>query len=570
MFLSQQVATDIAHTFNIQLWYDGSLSKDKIWTQTRPIQKWKCISTNWSNSYATAWPFVGWDKLVCCWLKYTDDVKWNQLFFWNATVWRFYMWRWNWNLAIWTWWSVFLNWPAYPIAKNIRHHVWLLQNWTQTSIIINGAIVYTVTTWSPTAGAWTFIWQVTNLHYSAIDVYDFRIYNWAKTLTEITEIMNWKIDLVGLASMYKMDEKTGTTIYDSSWNNEFRTLFNWVNRLELEDWFGSDFQNQYWYTDNAWVLIPRNEAIPTQDVQWNPLQYTWRVKYDAELIGRWYGFDWINDYISLVSSNLLIADFAQDWEIESFISIEKRQTGLWRILSLRAAWSVLIISVNARDIVFAIGSPSADFSYRILPVWWDDKANFTFLVKHTNWWNLEIFINWNLEYSQPIWSFTNPTTNLARIWSFWSWDVIEWKIWFMRISYQWYDTINLKMNEWSWIIAYDSSWNWRNGTFFNWVQHTTWKWLWDERQTEWYTQSWLVSIPRDDSNPTLDVLWNPLQYPWDWYSLLPSWQVDFNPWLAPELIRKTVPTNYTYWDALPATMTKKTGANKENNFIVLS
>jgi hypothetical protein len=90
-----------------------------------------------------------------------------------------------------------------------------------------------------------------------------------------------------LKAQYKTDEGAGTIAYDSSGNGNHGTITNATLstfHTTFADGEGADYQNTVGYTNNAGVLIPRNEANPTQDVLGNPLQYSGRVPYNASLV----------------------------------------------------------------------------------------------------------------------------------------------------------------------------------------------------------------------------------------------------------------------------------------------
>lgn len=408
-----------------------------------------------------------------------------------------------------------------------------------------------------------------------MDIRDVRLFTTSKNSDERQNIMNWWVDTNWLVAQYKMDEWSGTIVYDSSWNWQNWTLVNWVQHIELTDGFGSDFQNQVWYTDNAWVLIPRDEINPTQDVQWNPLQYTWRVKYDAELIGRSYSFNWINQFVQ-INTDLWAS-------VNLTISVWYYHDKIWRG-TIASSWP----SYNNPRLYLAI-----DDSRRV----WFSRSNNNYsnqsleqnrryhICVTSVWWIDTIYIDWVLDKTASTESLRTTQTTFS-LWSGFAWAT-KWNMYDLRVYNKWKSIAEIWeiMSWWvdtDWLVAqykldegggntaYDSSWNAYHWSLINWLQQITWKNLWTARQKLWHSQSWLVSIPRNEAIPSQDVLWNTLQYPWDGYYLLPSWQVDFNPWLAPELIRKNAPINYTYWDSLPATMTKTTATDKENNFIVLT
>ncbi|RMG81184.1 MAG: LamG domain-containing protein, partial [Chloroflexi bacterium] len=101
---------------------------------------------------------------------------------------------------------------------------------------------------------------------------------------------------------YKCDEGAGTTCYDSSGNGRHGTLVNITeSSFHTTDNTIFSYQNNYGYSEGTGgVLVPRNEANPTQDVLGNTLQYSGRVKYNADLVqSACATFDGANDYADL-------------------------------------------------------------------------------------------------------------------------------------------------------------------------------------------------------------------------------------------------------------------------------
>jgi len=593
LFVSQ-VSDAIAHTFNSVLWYVGNLSKDKIWQETRPIQRGRALSFDGVDDYvqlpnATAFNLV--DFSISAWFKATS--KENTRIFSKDNI---HDWPVRKLIAlkpanIWTnkpfWWiliwlqSIFVESPNSLVVWWTYHISMTRKDWEYLRLYIDWILVdeelSTTFFWPIDSNIWPTIWNYKSndsiWEYFNSDIRDVRVYNKVKTDAERQNIMNGNSDADGLVWQYKTDEWSWTIWYDSSWNWLHGTLVNWVSHITKTDWFGSDFQNQVWYTDNAGMLIPRDESNITQDVQWNPLQFNWRVKYDARLYGRYMSFDGVDDYVT--RPNI----FANDTLITAWIRVPSTSLNInllfeYSIWSLRY-WFFLrwnkISYVKNYTFRTSIETIAANQWYHITL----DLIN-----------NKMYLNNIELTLGSTSWALPSDIPNTIRLWSSTvSWyhglgnmyDVRVYNTLKTQIERQnimnWEIDINglllqYKLDEWSWTIAYDSSWNWHHGTLINWVSQWEWPQWSVARQTRGHTQSWFVSIPRDESNITKDVLGDDLQYPWDNKSLLPWWRVDHNPWLAPELIRRTVPTDYDYWDTLPATMTKVTGGNKERDFII--
>lgn len=141
-------------------------------------------------------------------------------------------------------------------------------------------------------------------------MFDVRIYNKALSFSEITDLYNHKpVALSNLVAHYKMDEAAGTTAFDSSGNDNHGTITN----ATLSTFHGTQneysFANEVGYTTGngsngaaVGVNIPRNESNTLQDVLENTLEYSGRVKYDAQLVeSHCATFDGTNDYISMGS-----------------------------------------------------------------------------------------------------------------------------------------------------------------------------------------------------------------------------------------------------------------------------
>lgn len=86
-----------------------------------------------------------------------------------------------------------------------------------------------------------------------------------------------------LQALYKCDEQNGTIAYDSSGNSKHGTITNSTESTFHSTQDVYSYQNEVGYSKPSTVFIPRNEAIPTQDILGNALTYTGQVPYNGIL-----------------------------------------------------------------------------------------------------------------------------------------------------------------------------------------------------------------------------------------------------------------------------------------------
>ena len=775
LFISQ-AQTAIAHTFNSVLWYDWNLSTDKIWQQTRQIQRGRAYNFDGANDRID---FNWFDSLgfLASW-KFTIDVRCNftttanfpslfhiyqgaaaASFFYSVQAWRpeIYYYMNPTNAAsqfriVRTAAALPTNVPvritlSYDDAINTNNgvdRVKIYVNWSQVSVV----------SWWSVWSLWTInkfdtlptFWSVLNNYFYRWQAWDLKLANSVMTPSEIDNSTN-------LWAHYKMDEGNGTIAYDSSGNNRHGVLVNGVAHTTFTNGNGADYQNQVWYTDNAWVLIPRNEAIPTQDVLGNALQYTWRVKYNAQLWGRYYSFDGTNDRVQMpVTTAYHLTNFTISlwfvqtakvntrlrsydwWAPRKLISIKGRglsnrlEFGLWITTLQQLAWPVL----ETWRVYHLTAVRQAWIEIRL----YLDGVLVGSQVS-TQLWPIDV------PWSPTLWSYVSAS-------EFYDWQMRDVRVYNVAKNdaevaaiYNWAEDMNgivsiHNLSEWAGTIAYDSSGNWHHADLINGVSHWSAQWRWSTaRQRYWYTPAmyftgtvyadydaivfwtadfsikttinqtrtsawlhdriasnaidnipwsrqlaidittrrlffwpwpwnrylesttalqdgvtynievrrswwqlqllvnnviestnntlynfshsadlrvwyyydlayprwgsvmdylWVISslqivhwwttydinydtiknnnwvqrhvVPRNENNTSQDVLGNPLQYVWDNQSLLPWWRVNFDPAPAPELIRLWVDQDYSYWDTLPASMTKTVEWYKEKDFII--
>lgn len=132
---------------------------------------------------------------------------------------------------------------------------------------------------------------------------DIRIFNRELSESEILDIIDeHKIITNNLVANYKCDESSGATAYDSSGNAHHGT----INNANLTTFHSTNinipfsYQNEFGYTDNSGVLIPRDESNISKDAAGNNLQYSGRVKYNIKLVeSNCANFDGVDDYLSI-------------------------------------------------------------------------------------------------------------------------------------------------------------------------------------------------------------------------------------------------------------------------------
>jgi len=190
------------------------------------------------------------------------------------------------------------------ISNNTIYHVVGITDGTNHSLYVNGVLIGSSTTSITTSDtANIFIGaspSVTN-HFNG-KMFDFHMYEKALTQDEVTYIYSQGksgVKPTNLYAQYKMDEQSGTTSYDSSGNAKHGTVTNATLSTFHSTQNLYSYQNEVGYSKPSTVFIPRNEAIPTQDVLGGALQYTGEVPYDADLEqSNCLTFDGVDDTIS--------------------------------------------------------------------------------------------------------------------------------------------------------------------------------------------------------------------------------------------------------------------------------
>jgi len=609
-FIANQASSLISHTFNASLWYIGNLSKDRIWAQTRPIQRGRGVRFNWVNHYIQTNTNINmaWDVVMSCrynplstanqrifsTFRNEDPSVWGFLFAPSDSFWGHRIFFGMYSASM----TNDQNLIYTDIVPYAPMHISLhkiTMNRNNRRVYINWVIIGTTNLGNIDIAVWNVSWYplrvwaqtfLANLEfYLNADLRDMRIYSGQKTQAQVLNIMRGWSDNVNCLLQLKWDEWSWSVAFNSLWWSN-ATYMNGVTHITRTDWFGADFQNQVGYTNNAGVLIPRNELNITQDVQGNSLQFSWRVKYDARLSGRFLSFDWVDDHYIAPVNILWFSAFTIHVEGRWFNNASENPAFLMQRPSFIAVATWITVGIWSKNIVIYT---HIDWTLRVYHTnisgvdWVRRKWTVTY-----DWSEVRYYANWLLLASEPAtwlvtsWGMFYVWSDFNIWWRFALCDISDVRIYNRAITqteinnisswFLWDITWLIYKNncdEWSWTLVYNAMW-WGSATLFNWVSRGTWPQWSIARQTRGYSIISWVTIPRNEIIPAQDVLWNPLQFPWDWQSLLPWGIVDLNYWLAPELIRKNVPTNYTYWSAIPSTMRKVITTNQEKDFIVLT
>lgn len=126
-------------------------------------------------------------------------------------------------------------------------------------------------------------------HFSG-NINDVRIYSVAKSASEIQAIFNQHLtpttlDRTGLLAAWWLNEESGTTHYDWSGNGRNLTATNVTQSTYHATDAGVRYNaaNELGYTLSGAVVIPRNEAVPTQDAAGGSLQFSGPIKLNATM-----------------------------------------------------------------------------------------------------------------------------------------------------------------------------------------------------------------------------------------------------------------------------------------------
>ena len=519
-------------------------------------------------------------------INFAWDFSFHTVYSWNnpATFshYIFSVWPTVQRIQIDKWWVNFRILFTNP--ANISFDIWIPIKTERTKI----TIIKTGNTWTCYENGIlrnTFVYTFTpNLSWISLgtDSDPWAVTNWRM---ERAQVWTRTLSAGEIASLQDVNNPTPAwALLDYQLNGNTRNLWSWANATVVGT---ATYFQEY---------IPRNEFIPTQDVLWNTLQYSWRVKYDAQLWGRYYVLNWANQYLR--TNYTFPFDAWQEFTLFVWSDFLTANTSDW-ILDCRSdstVWFFCYLDVSTLYVWRNTTWVSWYIATAEIPIW-------TNIVQITHpWWlnanDFFIYADWvqlakNIFRNNAIPSLCTATATIwYKNWTFTSWLwYYHWKIWDISLisrskniteiqaDYKkWYQTwtpsdflFNFSCDEWIGTVAYSRHEQWRTANLVNWVSHATAQWQGSiARQVLGYTDNAWVAIPRNEAIPSQDVLWNPLQYVWDDQSLLPWWRVNFDTAPAPELIRAWADKDYTHWDTLPVNMRKTVDWYKENNFLVLN
>jgi len=176
----------------------------------------------------------------------------------------------------------------------------LTTNGTTTKLYRNGVLVDTKTYGFNTVGAvFNIGCSFTSSSFFLGKIWDVRTFSTELSLADALAIHENKTTTATPDSWFKCDEQSGTTSYDSSGNGRHGTIVNATLSTFHATQNTYSYQNEVGYSKPSTVFIPRNEAIPTQDVTGSALQFTGQVPYNADLEqSNGLSFDGVDDTIS--------------------------------------------------------------------------------------------------------------------------------------------------------------------------------------------------------------------------------------------------------------------------------
>jgi len=177
----------------------------------------------------------------------------------------------------------------------------LTTNGTTTKLYRNGVLVDTKTYGFNTVGTEFNIGCsfTTQSSFFLGKIWDVRTFSTELSLADALAIHNNTATTATPDAWFKCDEQSGTTSYDSSGNGRNGTITNATLSTFHSTQNVYSWQNEVGYSKPSTVFIPRNEAIPTQDVTGSALQFTGQVPYNADLEqSNGLSFDGVDDTIS--------------------------------------------------------------------------------------------------------------------------------------------------------------------------------------------------------------------------------------------------------------------------------
>lgn len=198
----------------------------------------------------------------------------------------------------------------------------------------------------------------------------------------------------------KCDEADGTTSYDSSGNGNDGTITNATLTTFHSTQDNYSYQNQLGYTDGTGsngaavgVYIPRDEAIPTQDVIGNALEYTDRAKNYALLKQSSCGYlDGVNDFGATTIPSNYSANMVAFFEFQPK-AVVTTNSGAYRVFQLSQGGSTRFgLAVDGSKVIMVYNTGSFTLSTGVA-VAIDDYVKACVRISGTT---LQLFVNGSL------------------------------------------------------------------------------------------------------------------------------------------------------------------------------
>lgn len=191
------------------------------------------------------------------------------------------------------WWK---NFALSSVTTGVWYHIAVTHTTGAVGLYIDNVFIETIAYTISSPAGQLDIWSRSDAVSLWVDweIHDFRVYNTVLSSDNVAYIYtDWSSGTdpsANLSGHYELNEWSGTTINDSSWNGN-----HWVATNITE----ADF----WGT-----LLPRDEANITKDVSGASLQYSWAVRLNMDFVESMCAtFDWVDDYITTpvnISSNV--------------------------------------------------------------------------------------------------------------------------------------------------------------------------------------------------------------------------------------------------------------------------
>jgi len=139
--------------------------------------------------------------------------------------------------------------------------------------------------------------------------------------------------------LYHCNEESGLTAYDSSGNGADGTLTNITQSTfhATDTGVTSNPANEVGYSESGAVIVPRDESDTDNDVLGNPLDYTGKTPYPAQVNTPCVTLDGTDDYIAMTNTVRDVMTTASDWSIALKVYVPTGAAGGDMILSVTGA-----------------------------------------------------------------------------------------------------------------------------------------------------------------------------------------------------------------------------------------